>query len=1031
MSELIYDALMLGRNKNVAREEYLTANGDKAPFSFEAQEKSITFSNVMNDTTGIVHLKVCSEGYGEIEVYSQDLIISFERKVITTEDFKNGTMEFTFNVLSEKLHDGRNFARIVFRTPICSASVDIVVDNTIRLGLGEKSSKQKAAALCRAYIDLRLGNLFQTEWQQKTLDIIGEVNGSNVSDMFLMLYKANVLIASECMDEARHIIDFVGSQIQKLPGREWDLLCYLYYISSLYEMNDSVTKNMLSRVKNIYELHPSWKILWVLLYMDAEFSRSPRAIIDAIEGEFLVRNCFSPVMFYEAVEAFKKDTSLMAEPSRFVLQVMSFAAREDFLSIEVCVRFAELIWQCDEHVLNGVNLTVAARILKAGYDRYGSNIILKSLCRALVCSGCRDKEYHVYFAKAIGEFLETRDIYHYFIYTADREQFVRLPEAVLEFFAGREYELGADRDYYFACLIKQKKESGPYFEKALGNMIRSASEAIDKGLVNDSLAVIYRYLMDSEELPKEKYQRMLEILCTGEVYTENALVVSVLVFQREFNEYSESQLKNGRALVRLFARDAVILFKDVAGNLYYGIDYELRTFMPKQEYVRTCMRNSPITRYMLVGDNLQTLRDVKEPCEILDYLYSNIGKGHLRSSYEQEILQDLIVYFSRNTKDKQVYGMLLDFLKFNIESSTRARLIEVMIDRLMYREAYEEIEKNGFECVSDKHVAELVHVLAEITDYEDDPVMEELASSAFMNSPFDPVVFTYMCRRYNGRMDILILMYVEARSRGIKDISISERILAKIVELKEFPDEAESIFAGYFAEGNDVELKLEFMTCAAERYLYRRDRSQEYIFRYIESALINHETFADNVIAAYLLCMVQKEEPERRSLRVIEEQLVNLVRRGIMFEEFKGFGRFFDLPATLVNSVIAQSIAYEQVENESEVLTRETMFGQAPKISFELWQRGGKASGAESMKEVCRGCYIKVFTLFYGESVEYSIDGGTRKRVGYADLKIARDESRFSELDNMIRLLNAGSEGRLKESMTEYYKKAALMEKLF
>ena len=1022
---------MLGRNKKVAREEYLTSIGDKSAFCFESQEKNIILTDISEDTTGIVHLKVTSEGYGEIEVYSEDRMIGFDRKVVTTDEFTDGTLDFSFKILAASLHSGKNFGRIVFRTPVCRTQVNITVDNSLRLGFSEKSAREKTAALCRAYVDLRLGNLFQTEWQEKTLGIIGDVNGGNVADMFLMLYKANVLISMERYTEAKNLIEFVGIQMQKLPERNWDLLAYFYYISSLYEMDEAVTADSFERVKDIYGQYPSWKILWILFYLDASLNNSPRSMFEAMEGEFLLRGMRSPVMYYEAMECLKKDTDLISEPSSLVIQTLNFAAREDYLSIAVCIKFAEVIWRCDDALLQTLNKDTLVNILKSAYDRFGSNIILKSLCRVLVAKGSRDTEFHEYFAKAIAEFLETKEIYNYFIYTADHEKFVQLPEAVLEFFAGREYELGPDRDYYFACLIKDKHSHREYLSKAMGNMVRSAGEAIDKGLVSTALAVVYRELMDTDRLPAEKYQRMLEILCSREVVTKNKLVESVLVFHREFNEYSEAQLKEGRALIRIYSRDAVVLFKDSTGNLYYAVDYVQRKFLPKREYAEKCIKNSLITRYMMVGDNLDVLRSVKGPMEVLDYLHENIGKGSLRSVYEQEILKGAIAYFSKNSLDKAVYDKLLEFLQFNLENSTRARLIEVMIDKMMYREAYEEIEKNGYEEISEKHICTLVHVLAEVTDYERDDCMNALAAIAFMNSEYDPVIFKYLSRRYDDRMDVLILMYVQAMARGLDSLTIGERILRKVVETGKFPKEAESIFAIYFADGTDNQLKKDFMAFVALRHLYSKDRKYEFIFGYLENAMGAGEAFADNVVVSYLLYMKGQAKLERKNVRIIEEHVNRLVRKGIMLEEFKAFRHCMELPAILTRSVIAQVIVQSEEERTAEVLTKGTMFGSAPRITFEVKQRGTSVKGVEAMKEVCTGCYTKVFTLFYGESVEYRVEDGERKLVDYSDLNMGKDSSMYAQLDNMIKLFDTENGEKLQGAMLDYKKKNMLIKELF
>ena len=222
MNDLIYDALMLGRNKSVSREEYLVYKKDKSPVSFKVQENEITFQNVMNDTSGIVHIELCSEGFAEIEVYTQDAFIELPGKVFTTDEFRSGVYEFTFTVRAGKLHAGRNYAMISFRTPVCTSCTKVVVYNQI-VPVASDSTRKTIGLLCRDYLDLRLGNLFQTEWQNRALKILDNISGSDRNDLFLSLYKANVLISCERYEEAKSLIDFVSGQITRLPRTEWEI----------------------------------------------------------------------------------------------------------------------------------------------------------------------------------------------------------------------------------------------------------------------------------------------------------------------------------------------------------------------------------------------------------------------------------------------------------------------------------------------------------------------------------------------------------------------------------------------------------------------------------------------------------------------------------------------------------------------------------------------------------------------------------------------------------------------------------------
>jgi hypothetical protein len=85
----------------------------------------------------------------------------------------------------------------------------------------------------------------------------------------------------------------------------------------------------------------------------------------------------------------------------------------------------------------------------------------------------------------------------------------------------------------------------------------------------------------------------------------------------------------------------------------------------------------------------------------------------------------------------------------------------------------------------------------------------------------------------------------------------------------------------------------------------------------------------------------------------------------------------------------------------------------------------------ESMNEIVDGFFAKYITLFYGESVTYSVDGGETVTVRYEDLDIVHDESRYSTIDTLIRMEKEGSREELNEAARDYFVKSELIDRLF
>ena len=203
------------------------------------------------------------------------------------------------------------------------------------------------------------------------------------------------------------------------------------------------------------------------------------------------------------------------------------------------------------------------------------------------------------------------------------------------------------------------------------------------------------------------------------------------------------------------------------------------------------------------------------------------------------------------------------------------------------------------------------------------------------------------------------------------------------------------------------------MTYKAGKYLYENDTRDTDFFKYIENDLMQREPFSTPTIVAYLKYMSDKDISGKRRLRMIEVHLKARVGRSIMLEEFKGFGRYFKLPGTLSNSVII------------------TRFGSNAKVTYDIFEKDKTVHKEEQMAEIFEGCFAKYITLFFGESAEYQVNGSRPVQVSYDDLTIIDDESRYSELNNIIRMKETGNMVALNLAAKEYFVKDKLMERLF
>ena len=104
MSELLQSALKLGRNKNIAREEYMVVMNKKEPAAFAVTPSSVMLSDLSGNTEITFHLSITQNGYMEIEAFCPDDFIVLSRRVITSDVFPGGAFDLQVTIMESKLH---------------------------------------------------------------------------------------------------------------------------------------------------------------------------------------------------------------------------------------------------------------------------------------------------------------------------------------------------------------------------------------------------------------------------------------------------------------------------------------------------------------------------------------------------------------------------------------------------------------------------------------------------------------------------------------------------------------------------------------------------------------------------------------------------------------------------------------------------------------------------------------------------------------------------------------------------------------
>ncbi len=1011
MNDILEKALMLGQNKKIAEEEYLVATGEKEPASFSVTPDMIALSNLTEDFHVKMTLKIENPGYLEMETIVPDSFLKIEKRIITSNDFEDGVLDISVLIMESKLHAGKNYSSITFRTSNQEIQVPIMVNIKVKSILDGKNPKKKWSELLRLYLDYRIGNIEPYDWMEKSNEIIGNVDGNEIDDMYLMLYRAHIFIELEQYTNAANILEFMAEQISKLKEINYELLCYFYYVECLYEKDELQVLKAVRRIRAAYEKNPSWRILWILMKMDSSYIHEPGLKLDALYDCFY-DGCCSPVMYLEALEIFRKTPKFLYDASDFELQVLLFGAKIGYITGTLSSQFADLILEQSNVKLTKINSRIAIKVLRMMYDRFPTRSLLKALCTLLILNDNRENENQKYYGEAIREYIDNiPGLFNYYIYAIDQTKYDTVPTRVMEYFSENVAKLESYQSYFYANLIANKRKHPEYYRAYVPAMIEYAEEQILKGTIDDHLAVIYKDILENNLLTTNLQRGLFEILSTKRIECHSGCMTNVMVLHSELSIYQDIVLNDGQALVKIYSGDAIILFKDGAGNIYHNVDYERKDLLNSQEYIDKCIQGVPLNDYMLLKDTLPLTRAYKDPVEILHYLTHNMNASSFRVSYVQKILNDTVVYFSRNSKEQEVYDELIEFFKFDLDPEIRGKLIGIMIELGRNEEAFEEIKKGGFEHVEDLSIAKLAHEMTKNPETEEDPLLLNMCEQSFIKTTFDSCIFEYLLKYYNGRIEVMLDLYRAGNAYGIVDDTLPERVLKRTIETGENSELVSQLFARYYESGPNEQLKIDYLDFRAYDYFFHNEERNADFFKFIGDEMVSGAKFKPVTELAYLKYEADKDITSNMKLQIIERKLKYYAGRSVLMNEFKGYGRYFELPTVLANSVIITSIGHNST------------------VTYRI--APGEEERTENMNEVMDGFFAKYITLFYGEAVTYRVDEGEEVTVSYDDLNIVEDESRYSVINSLIKMQQEKDLENLGAAVKEYYIKSQLIDRLF
>ncbi|MBQ9049713.1 MAG: hypothetical protein IJ126_03790 [Lachnospiraceae bacterium] len=1069
-----------GNEQNV--EEFLIATCGKDPVEFLTDIKEIRTEILeigsSGRETGIAEYRIAVRrrgwGYTKLRVTMSGTFLTPATAVLEGGDFIGDTCVFTYKVEKHRLHAGRNFGRIIFRSPYQEIQIPVEIIYRRRSDARarqERESRRALIEMMRHYERLHTGWARQAqglesgiddgEWLRQADELVKRLSFLRRESILPRLYAAQIFLMENRIHQAVTELENVRRKLAGVaPGEVLEMgysqykgesdieYCYRQFLTALaYNDADVITPRVGRILRERYRRNPSdWRISWMMMQLLPEYAPRLPARWNFLKKQYM-NGSRSPILYLEAWDMIHADPSYLSlqEDRRtgryggdaFERQVLLYAIRKELLDPQTMESVLE---RADRRREFSRSLY---RILTTAYGqermRGMQPAILKSICTLLIRGNKTGPGYFVWYSRAVDKELSLMRLSECFLQSMPEDYEGIIPDSVMRnTFRGSMLSNGS-RAYFYRYLY-QNRERYPDVFRQCAEDIRSFLEVqISEHRMSDNLAALYTAALMDEEIRPQNAGDLTKLSYLSHLRTTHLYMKRAVTIYAQSSKERTYPIENGNCVLPIYGEDNRIFLEDAQHNRYTAsVPYTCDRMMdpvqaPDQVSVQE-MTDLPFALEIsgAAGESFEVTDETLQYCEIL------VRSAGIAPSYRIRLKLRLMDYYERTGDQEKLRGMAGTLEPGDLGADDRVRTIGIMARCGMYAEAAEWLAAGG----ADQCPAELLAAVALGTaaDADEDERKTEqagkIAWAAFERGEHRRDVLALILHSFDGLTEDLlrvrdtILEFAENDEDPLLTAA-EDRLLSQI------------LFSGEMAANQEDLLLRQYRRGDSHRVLAAAGISQycHYVFaewRSIDSDIMKLITMADReghalpaiCRLAYLKTLADRTDSfTEGEADTAKRFMISLLREEIVFpfyRQFAGAGpalRLYDRETMI------------EYHNPAGVRG-----ARGHVVIHCALERGGRQEPfmAREMKEMVRGFYVSSFFLFYGEQVHYFITDDPEEKNIVESGTIGQDAridlaqtDRFAQIDAISRAAALREREKTVQLLSEYTKKEYLTSALF
>lgn len=1017
--QTIYETLCHGISPNTAMEEFLVCVNKKSRITLmleQEREEYLDFTQTIGDT---LVMQKDTWGYMEIEIYTDGDFILVDRNQFTTEEFAGNRFELFYQIEESRIHAGYNIGKIYIETPYQSLEYEILVYRYVEKEEHTLEWKRGICRLSKLYFAFRLHEITTDIWCRDSLETIAKMKRLCSEDIFIQLLEIQVWITMHRTKEASGKLSIIAEWI--VPNREEEPFLYSYYlyVYTLLTRDSLFAKDAVGQIKELYEKNQKdARMLWVILYLDEECAGNKSLRLARIKEQSLTGSN-SSFLYYEACMVMNELPTLVRVLNQFELRTVWWGISRGILNERVAAQIADLALMEQNYQ------PLLIQILKTIYQNFRSRTALEALLSQFIRNFRVEQKNFVWFQEGVYRQITMTGLYEAYMNTLPYTFHGELPKSVLLYFI-YDQTLDEERKELLYCnIVTYGAENPVMLRNYLPAIEQFAEEQLRKGNISKKLSRIYLGVLSSAILDETIAEKLPAILLTKRLQCWDRKVCYVVVRHKELDCEWRLPLENGEVYFPVYTSDCAIVFEDAMGRRFLEHkEYQIEDLIKDRKLIKECLRltKGDIWLWLYLCEHRNAY--LSEEMDKMRIYKETAAFPLLKTPYRSEMVQYILDYYMENYEGEKLELYLDSIHNQQFLAGECHQMIELLIIRKMYEDAWEMIETYGFEGISANRLLRLCIYQINQLQMAENEILLKVCASVYQKGKYEETILNYLVQYYNHTTKEMCQLWKAAINFEIDTAELEERILVQTLFTGTFVVDVAEIFSSYYKNGRSQVVKEAYLACQSYQYFVQDTKIDERIFQYLIREYQLQKTILPICQMALLSWLAKKEMNTEAEKKIAGQLLDMLSMNGKYFSFYQKLADRIPLPFALRDKMILEY----RTEPGSKVSLRYSLDTEEKESSL---YRNGK------MEHIYEGIYGRQMILFYGEKLQYYIseeNEGESILTERETMKINHwnsiyGDSRYGMLNDMCASVEMRDEQTLTELMEHYLKKQKLVEK--